>query len=163
RIKYAYPDRQMVDVPNDDTIFHTVYDLNDRQIIVGRDHLQEGSKNGGTAPRWVAVFEDQKPNLLTGWVNQEHRESRGGAGRPVLPGKILRTRNPPRRELHRLRDDTLMRLLLHAVCTVAVAQPAVLTGIVADPDGATVKDAVVQAKSSATGAVVRTNSSAKGE
>ncbi|HYK60538.1 MAG TPA: carboxypeptidase-like regulatory domain-containing protein [Bryobacteraceae bacterium] len=56
-----------------------------------------------------------------------------------------------------------MRLLLHAVCTVAVAQPAVLTGIVADPDGGTVKDAVVQAKSSATGAVVRTNSSAKGE
>jgi hypothetical protein len=56
-----------------------------------------------------------------------------------------------------------MRLLLHAVCAVAFAQPAVVTGIVADPDGGAVKDAIVQAKNSATAAVARATSSAKGE
>jgi len=87
RIKYAYPDRQMVDVPNDDTIFHTVYDLNDRQIIVGRDHLQEGSKNGGTVPRWVAVYDDKNRIVVAGWFNQDTGDSWEWADDPYYPEK----------------------------------------------------------------------------
>ena len=87
RIKYAYPDRQMVDVPNDDTIFHTVYDLNDRQIIVGRDHLREGSKNGGTVPRWVAVYDDKNRIVVAGWFNQDTGDSWEWADDPYYPEK----------------------------------------------------------------------------
>ncbi|HYK60537.1 MAG TPA: DUF4159 domain-containing protein [Bryobacteraceae bacterium] len=87
RIKYAYPDRQMVDVPNDDTIFHTVYDLNDRQIIVGRDHLRKGSKNGGTVPRWVAVYDDKNRIVVAGWFNQDTGDSWEWADDPYYPEK----------------------------------------------------------------------------
>jgi len=42
RIKKAFPDKQIVDIPDDDPIFHTVYDLNERVQIPGRDHLRDG-------------------------------------------------------------------------------------------------------------------------
>lgn len=47
--------------------------------------------------------------------------------------------------------------------TIAFAQPASITGTVSDPDGGLVKDAVVQAKDSTTGRLVRGTSSGKGE
>src|ERR1700719_1783640 len=47
RIKYAFPDRPIVEIGDDDPIFHTVYDLNDRYQVPGEAHLREGSKNGG--------------------------------------------------------------------------------------------------------------------
>lgn len=87
RIKYAYPDRQMLDIPNDDAIFHTVYDLNDRQIIVGRDHLRDGSKNGGTVPRWVAIYDDKNRIVVAGWFNQDTGDSWEWADDPYYPEK----------------------------------------------------------------------------
>ena len=41
RIKFAFPDRPIVDIPNDDQIFHVVYDINDRFVIPGAEHLGE--------------------------------------------------------------------------------------------------------------------------
>jgi hypothetical protein len=87
RIKYAYPDHPMLDIPNEDPIFHTVYDLNDRQIIVGRDHLREGSKNGGTVPRWVAVYDDKNRIVVAGWFNQDTGDSWEWADDPYYPEK----------------------------------------------------------------------------
>jgi hypothetical protein len=87
RIKYAYPDHPMLDIPNDDPIFHTVYDLNDRQIIVGRDHLGEGSKNGGTVPRWVAIYDDKNRIVVAGWFNQDTGDSWEWADDPYYPEK----------------------------------------------------------------------------
>ena len=46
---------------------------------------------------------------------------------------------------------------------LALAQTASITGAITDPDGGPVKDARVEAKNSATGAVVRAASSPKGE
>ncbi|HEY7333514.1 MAG TPA: DUF4159 domain-containing protein [Bryobacteraceae bacterium] len=85
RIKFAYPDKPMVDIPNDDSIFHTVYDLNDRHIIVGRDHLREGSKNGGTVPRWVAVYDAKNRIVIAGWFNQDTGDSWEWADDPRYP------------------------------------------------------------------------------
>ena len=88
RVAFAYPDRPMVDIPNDDTIFHTVYDLNDRHIIVGRDHLREGSKNGGTVPRWVAIYDDKGRIAVAGWFNQDTGDSWEWADDPYYPEKF---------------------------------------------------------------------------
>jgi hypothetical protein len=52
---------------------------------------------------------------------------------------------------------------LAALPAVAFAQTSVITGAITDPDGGAVKDAVIQAKNSATGAVVRAIASPQGE
>jgi len=46
---------------------------------------------------------------------------------------------------------------------VALAQSSSIIGVISDPDGGIVKDAVVEAKNTASGAVVRGTSTAKGE
>ena len=51
RMKYVFPDRPLVDIPDDDQIFHTVFDLDDRYRITGAEHLGVGYKNDG---RWPA-------------------------------------------------------------------------------------------------------------
>ena len=58
-----------------------------------------------------------------------------------------------------------MRCLVVSVLLAAVglAQTSSITGVITDPDGGVVKDAVVEAKNKATGAVLRGTSSAKGE
>ena len=54
-------------------------------------------------------------------------------------------------------------MLLGILNAVALAQSAILTGTVTDPDGGAVKDALLQFKSTASSAVVRATSSSKGE
>ena len=39
RIRYVFPDRPIVDIPENDPIFHTVFDLTDRFQIPGAAHL----------------------------------------------------------------------------------------------------------------------------
>lgn len=87
RVHFAFPERPLVDIPNDDPIFHTVYDLDDRHIIVGRDHLREGSKNGGTNPRWVGIYDDKGRVMIAGMFNQDVGDSWEWADDPNYPDK----------------------------------------------------------------------------
>jgi len=54
-------------------------------------------------------------------------------------------------------------LLLAIPCGVALAQSGIITGSITDPDGGIVKDALIQARNTASSAVVRGTSSSKGE
>jgi len=54
-------------------------------------------------------------------------------------------------------------VLLACVRAMALAQSGTIHGMITDPDGGVVKDASIEAKNSATGAVVRGTGSAKGE
>ena len=58
---------------------------------------------------------------------------------------------------------TNFALLSCVLSSVALAQSATITGIITDPDGGVVKDALIQAKNAASSAVVRGTSSSKGE
>ncbi|HEY1239194.1 MAG TPA: DUF4159 domain-containing protein [Bryobacteraceae bacterium] len=71
RIKFAFPDRPIVDIENGDQIFHTVYDINDKFVIPGAEHLREGSKNGGRVARWVGVYDDKGRLMVVGNFNQD--------------------------------------------------------------------------------------------
>jgi hypothetical protein len=53
--------------------------------------------------------------------------------------------------------------LIVPVASAALAQTSSISGVITDPDGGVVKDAVVEAKNTASGTVVRGTSSAKGE
>jgi hypothetical protein len=66
-IKQAFPDRPIVEIPDDDPIFHTVYELNDRYQVPGYDHrrlgykrpmFQEGTEDGKGA-HWRGIYDDK--------------------------------------------------------------------------------------------------------
>ena len=42
RMKLVFPDRPIVEIPDNDPIFHTVYDLDDRYQVPGAEHLARG-------------------------------------------------------------------------------------------------------------------------
>jgi hypothetical protein len=58
-MKLVFPDRPIVEIEDNDPIFHTVYDLNNRYGMPGMAHLRLGYKNDGRVPRWRGIFDDK--------------------------------------------------------------------------------------------------------
>jgi hypothetical protein len=69
----VFPDRQIIDIPNDDPIFHTLYDLQDRFQVPGAQYFESGKIyesgmdrdiNGqpdytaGKTPHWRGIRDD---------------------------------------------------------------------------------------------------------
>ena len=59
----VFPDRPIVDIPNSDAIFHTVYDLDDRFQVPGWQYTYSGrtyeaGETGKTA-HWRAIYDDK--------------------------------------------------------------------------------------------------------
>jgi hypothetical protein len=66
RIKKAFPEKQIVEIPDDDQIFHVVYDLSDKYQVPGQAHLRYGYKDGigatpgtGKGAHWRAIYDDK--------------------------------------------------------------------------------------------------------
>ena len=60
RIRRAFPDRPIKDIPDDDPIFHTVYDLSERIQVPGYAHLNYGYKyRDGKGAHWRAIYDDK--------------------------------------------------------------------------------------------------------
>jgi hypothetical protein len=57
----VFPDRPVVDLPNDDPIFHVIYDLTDRYQVPGARYVQTGvtEKCSGCPPRWRGIYDDR--------------------------------------------------------------------------------------------------------
>ena len=59
----VFPERQIVDIPNNDAIFHTIYDLNDRFQVPGAQYFESGItyEKGptGKVPHWRAIYDDR--------------------------------------------------------------------------------------------------------
>lgn len=60
-MRRVFPDRQVVDIPNDDPIFHDVYDLTDRYQVPGARYIQTGvtEKCEGCPARWRGIYDDK--------------------------------------------------------------------------------------------------------
>ena len=58
-MKMVFPDRPIVDIPNDDPIFHTVFDLSERYQVPGAEHLSTGYKKDGRVARWRGIYDDK--------------------------------------------------------------------------------------------------------
>lgn len=56
-----FPDRQIVDLPNNDFIFHTVYDLSDRYQVPGARYRGTGvtEKCSGCPAAWRGIYDDK--------------------------------------------------------------------------------------------------------
>ena len=106
----VFPDRPIVDIPDNDPIFHTVFDLDDRYQVPGaqyrqqRPHLREGRRHGSPA-HWRGIYDDHGRLMVAICHNMDLGDSWENADDPALSREILRPRHPHRRQLHRLRDD----------------------------------------------------------
>jgi Domain of unknown function (DUF4159) len=57
----VFPDRPIVDIPNDDSIFHTIFDLTDRYQVPGAQYLRSGRtyEQDGVDPHWRGIYDDK--------------------------------------------------------------------------------------------------------
>jgi hypothetical protein len=66
-MRMTFPDRPIVEIPDDDAAFHTVYDLTDRIQVPGQAHLQRGFKRpinatgpeDGKGAHWRGIYDDK--------------------------------------------------------------------------------------------------------
>ena len=106
-MKLVFPDRPIVDIPDNDPIFHTVFDLDDRYQIPGAEHLAVGYKNDGMGAHWRGIYDDKGRIMVAISYNSDIGDSWEWADDPQLSREILRAGDPDRRELRRLRHDAL--------------------------------------------------------
>ena len=84
----------MVEIPDNDSIFHVVYDINDRFQIPGQAHLREGSKNrnaGGVGGHWRGIYDDRGRIMIAISYNSDMGDawalsSRWKFHKPLAPG-----------------------------------------------------------------------------
>jgi hypothetical protein len=86
-MKRVFPDRPIVDIPDSDPIFHTVYDLDDRYQIVGADHLDAGHKLDGFVARWRGIYDDKGRVMIAISFNSDIGDSWEWADDPRYPEK----------------------------------------------------------------------------
>ena len=88
RIRMVFPDRPIVEIPNNDPIFHTVFDLDDRYQIPGAEHLRLGYKvpdypqgpDDGKGAHWRAHPRRQGPHHGRHIVQLRYRRFVGMVG-----------------------------------------------------------------------------------
>jgi hypothetical protein len=56
----VFPNRAVVDIPDDDQIFHVIFDLDDRFQVPGLQYMYSGdtSEKGGVTPHWRGIYDD---------------------------------------------------------------------------------------------------------
>jgi hypothetical protein len=87
RIRYAFPDRPILEIPDKDPIFHAVYDLDDRYQVPGAEHLRTGYKNDGYVPHWRAIYDDKGRIMVAAVFNSDIGDSWEWADSPRYPEK----------------------------------------------------------------------------
>jgi len=60
-MRKVFPDRQIVDIPDKDVIFHTLYDLDEKFQVPGAQYFESGRtyEHGGVDPHWRAIYDDK--------------------------------------------------------------------------------------------------------
>ena len=77
------------DVPDNDQIFHTMYDLDDRYQIPGQWALRRGEmyRDGGSVPHWLGIFDDKGRVMVAMYFNSDVGDSWEWADDPGYPEK----------------------------------------------------------------------------
>ena len=89
-MKAVFPERPVVEIPDDDAILHTVYDLSDRIQIPGEAHLGPGCKNcsdGGRGAHWQGIYDDKGRVMIAITYNSDVGDAWEFADEPHYPEK----------------------------------------------------------------------------
>jgi Domain of unknown function (DUF4159) len=86
-MKKVFPDRPIVDIPNDDAIFHTVYDLDDRYQVPGEQSLYTHriAEKDGFEARWRGIYDDKHRLMVAICHNMDLGDSWEHADNPRYP------------------------------------------------------------------------------
>lgn len=85
-IERVLPGAQVIDLPNDHPIFHTVYDLSKRVRIPGLNVVHgRGVERGGEEPHWRAVVDDENRVLVAICHNMDVADAWEWADLPEYP------------------------------------------------------------------------------
>ena len=87
-MKMVFPDRELVDIPNDDPIFHTFFDLDDRFQIPGAEHLATGHKKDGYVAHWKGIYDDKGRLIVAFSLNSDIGDSWEFLEDPRYPSKF---------------------------------------------------------------------------
>jgi hypothetical protein len=91
RIRFVFPDRPIVDIPDNDPIFHTVFDLDDRFQVPGAEHLRAGAKNpedGGVGAHWRGIYDDKGRIMVAISYNSDLGDAWEWADSPRYPERF---------------------------------------------------------------------------
>lgn len=96
RMKMVFPDRPIVDIPDNDAIFHTLFDLDDRPQIPGAAHLRRGYKvpdyaqgpEDGKGAHWRGIYDDKGRIMVAICFNSDVGDSWEWTDRPEYPEKF---------------------------------------------------------------------------
>ena len=87
-MKKVFPDRPIVEIPNNDPIFHTVFDLDDRFRITGAEHLRVGYKLDGKDAHWRGIYDDDGRIMIAISFNSDIGDSWEWSDTPQYPLKF---------------------------------------------------------------------------
>ncbi len=88
-MRRVFPDRQAVEIDDNDSIFHIVYDLDDRYQIPGMWALRRGStyRADGSVARWRGIYDDHGRVMVVMSFNSDIGDSWEWADEPSYPEK----------------------------------------------------------------------------
>ena len=88
-MKRVFPDRPIVDIPDNDPIFHTVYDLDGRYQVPGAQYLYTGRtyERDGYEARWRGIYDDKGRLMVAICHNMDLGDSWEHADEPEYPEK----------------------------------------------------------------------------
>ena len=90
RIHFAYPEKTIVELPDDDPYFHVVFDISERPQVPGEAHLYAGCKNcnrGGRGAHWRAIKDDKGRIVVAVSHNSDLGDAWEYADAPHYPEK----------------------------------------------------------------------------
>jgi hypothetical protein len=95
-IRLAFPDAEIREIPDDDPIFHTVYDLKDRYQLPGAAHVGTGFKrpiratgpDDGKGAHWRAIYDDKGRILVAISYNSDVGDAWEYADNSFYPAKF---------------------------------------------------------------------------
>jgi hypothetical protein len=88
-MKKVFPDRPIVDVPNEDPLFHTVFDLDDRYQVPGAQYLVTGRiwEKDGYDAHWRGIYDDRGRLMVAICHDMDLGDSWEHADNPRYPEK----------------------------------------------------------------------------
>ncbi len=81
----VFPDRPIVELPEDHPIFDLVYDLRQRPQIPTWQHLPHGYRNDGAEPHWRAILDDKGRVMVMITFNNDVADGWQRADEPRYP------------------------------------------------------------------------------
>ena len=74
-MKTVFPERELVDIPDGDPIFHMLFDLDDRFQVPGSEHLATGHKKDGYVAHWKGIYDDHGRIMVAFSLNSDLGDS----------------------------------------------------------------------------------------